>query len=94
MDNVDPLTFPHPADTAHLAGSNEVDAAIEMVRLGAARRMRLVGMADADGLAAVALARAQAAGITFRLERDRGSVILTFEEPDIAEPAPGHGSGG
>jgi hypothetical protein len=94
MDNVDPLSYPRRAEAAHLIGTMEVDAAIEMVRLGAARRMRLVGVTDPDGLAAVALARAQAAGIAFRLERDGGSVTLTFEWPEAGEAAPGPKPGG
>jgi hypothetical protein len=87
MDIADQLTHSRVANDANLAGSMEIDAAIEMVRLGAAKRMRLVAMSDPDGLAAIALARAQAAGVAFRLERDRGSVTLTFEWPESAEPA-------
>jgi hypothetical protein len=54
----------------------QVDAAVELVRRGAATRVRLVGLADADELASTALARAQAAGVSFAI--DRGSTGLTL----------------
>ena len=47
----------------------EIDAAISMVAIGIAARVRLVGLAHPGTAAAVALARSQAAGIGFELER-------------------------
>jgi hypothetical protein len=55
----------------------EIDAAIEMVACGLAVRVRLVGLNDAGTVAPIALARAQDAGIAFRV--DRGATrSLTF----------------
>ena len=47
----------------------EIDAAISMVATGIAVRVRLVGLAHPGIAAAVALARTQAAGIRFEIER-------------------------
>jgi hypothetical protein len=55
----------------------EVDTAIAMIASGAAVRVRLIGLHVPDEVAAVALARAQAAGIGFRVDR-LGSTRLTF----------------
>ena len=59
------------------ADLREVDSAIAMVTRGAALRVRLVGLHAPDAVAAVALARAQAAGVRFGLERD-STTRLTF----------------
>jgi hypothetical protein len=55
----------------------EVDAAIAMIASGAAIRVRLIGLRVPDEVAPVGLARAQAAGIGFRVDR-LGSTRLTF----------------
>jgi hypothetical protein len=55
-----------------------VDAAIELVRRRTADRVRLAGLDSAERLAPLALAKAQAAGVRFVLDRDGGSVTLTF----------------
>jgi hypothetical protein len=47
----------------------EIDVAIELVRRGQARRVRLVGLVGAERAAGPGLARAQEAGIHFALER-------------------------
>jgi hypothetical protein len=47
----------------------EIEVAIELVRRGHARRVRLVGLAAAERAAGVGLARAQEAGVCFILER-------------------------
>jgi hypothetical protein len=47
----------------------EIDVAIELVRRGQARRIRLVGLAAAEQAAGIGLARAQEAGVRFVLER-------------------------
>jgi hypothetical protein len=56
----------------------EVDVAIEMVVRGAAVRVRLVGLADPDHIAPIALARAQGAGVEFRVEHDGTATRLIF----------------
>jgi hypothetical protein len=59
----------------------QVDAAIEMVARGAAVRVRLVGLSDPDTLAPIALARAQYAGVDFRIDRG-ATATLTFGPSD------------
>jgi hypothetical protein len=56
----------------------DIDAAIELVRSGAALRVRLAGLAGAAGLASAALARAQAAGVDFAVDRHGAAMTLTF----------------
>lgn len=51
------------------ADLREVDSAIAMVARGAAVRVRLVGLHAPEEIAPIALARAQAAGIQFGLDR-------------------------
>jgi len=55
----------------------EVDGAIAMVARGIATRIRLVGMADADRVAPIALALAQRAGVAFRVDHG-DATSLTF----------------
>ena len=52
------------------ADLREVDTAIAMVARGAAVRVRLVGLHAPDDVAPIALARAQAAGVRFGLDRE------------------------
>lgn len=73
---VRPAVAPH--DTVERADLAEVEAAVALVRAGAAVRVRLVGLRDAVGVAGVAAARAQAAGLSFRLESDDPSGSLTI----------------
>jgi hypothetical protein len=55
----------------------EIDAAIAMVSLGIAATVRLVNLPEAEATAFEAAARAQAAGLAFRLQRqDAGSTTL------------------
>ena len=51
------------------ADLREVDSAIAMVIGGAAVRVRLVGLHAPDEIAPIALARAQAAGVRFGIDR-------------------------
>ena len=48
---------------------NEIEAAIELVRRGMARRVRLCGLTAGERAAGSGLARAQEAGVYFALER-------------------------
>jgi len=61
----------------------EIEAAIELVRRGQARRVRLVGLAAVEHAAGVGLARAQDAGVCFALERstERGQAISILIGP-------------
>lgn len=65
-------TDPIEIDLAH------VEAAIALVLSGGAVRVRLVGLTDPRSLAPVALARAQAAGVGFSVERDPRTWTLTI----------------
>lgn len=56
----------------------QIDAAIGLVRSGAAVRVRLVGLADAGDLASTALARAQAAEVAFAVDRGNSGLTLTI----------------
>lgn len=61
-----PVVAPRASvDEADLA---EVEVAVALVRTGGAARIRLVGLRDAAGIAGIAAARAQAAGLAFRLD--------------------------
>jgi hypothetical protein len=55
-----------------------VDAAVELVRIGSALRVRLAGLREPEALAQVALARAQAADLEFSVDRDGDAVTLTI----------------
>jgi hypothetical protein len=80
-----------PDDSATLELA-EIDAAIGMVVGGVARRICLVALAHPESIAAVALARAQAADVGFHLDRDPGGAVrLTFGPTDVAS---GLGGGG
>jgi len=69
---------PDPDDDAAARSLHEVDAAIELVVRGLAARVRLSGLADVDALLGVALARTQAAGLEFHIDRTGASPGLTI----------------
>jgi hypothetical protein len=81
MDTAGLLRLPTAEDQIE-ADLREVDVAIEMVARGAAVRVRLVGLNEADAIAPIALARAQFAGVDFRVDRDGGATRLTFGPTD------------
>jgi hypothetical protein len=68
----------HPSPDAIDLDLAEVGAAIALVGRGLATRVRLVGLTAPDLIAATALARAQAAGVGFRVERTAASTTLTI----------------
>ena len=72
-----PAVIPRPVDglTADIA---EIDAAIELVRRGAAARVRLAALRDAKAVAEIAIVHAQRAGVAFGTQRDGSSLTLTF----------------
>jgi hypothetical protein len=65
-------TDPFELDVANL------EAAIELVRTGLAKRVRLVGLADPATLAPIGLARAQAADVDFTVDRRDDALTLTI----------------
>jgi hypothetical protein len=72
-----PAVIPRP-DDALTADIAEIDAAIELVRRGAAVRVRLAGLRDARAVAPIAVVHAQRAGVAFGTQRDGWSMTLTF----------------
>lgn len=62
----------HPTDPLEIA-LVEIDVAIALVQRGQARRVRLIGLDGGERAAALGLARAQAAGVEFALERSEAS---------------------
>jgi hypothetical protein len=79
-----PLHVASAPDPLEIALS-EIDVAIELVRRGQARRIRLVGLAAGELAAGAGLARAQAAGVRFALERGEapGFAISVLVGPAI-----------
>ena len=82
MDSASVIAFPragHDDDelTVGAAALREIDAAIELVLGGAARRVRLAGLPFVEVVAGTGLARARAAGLGFRLERAEREGVAT-----------------
>ena len=78
MEPADVIVLPrHRSEPDEVELAN-IEAAIELVVRGVAQRVRLAGLAAADGLASTALARAQAADVAFAIDRDAASMTLTF----------------
>ena len=72
------LPFPFAASERLERDLEEIDAAIAMVAIGVATRVRLVGLGAAAEAAAQGLARAQLAGVAFFVDRaaDRAPAII------------------
>ena len=64
--HVHPVPASDPLDIA----LREIEAAIVLVRRGQARRVRLIGLEGGERAAGLGLARAQAAGVRFAMERE------------------------
>lgn len=85
MDRFRPGPFPLPADEAIDRAIAEIDAAIELVLTGAARKVTLAGMPGLAGAAGVGAARAQDAAVAFRVSPGRpDTVIIGPRRPLIA----------
>ena len=72
MEHVEPTPFPRALEPSEEDLDNalaEVDAAIALIRRGAAVRVRLVGFALAEAVAGLAAAHAQLAGVGFQIDR-------------------------
>ena len=72
MEHSEPTPFPRelePSDEDLDDALAEVDAAIALIRRGAAVRVRLVGFALAEAVAGLAAAHAQLAGVGFQIDR-------------------------
>ena len=72
MEHIEPIAFPRAVEPSEEDLDNalaEVDAAIALVRRGAAVRVRLIGFALAEAVAGLAAVHAQFAGVGFRIDR-------------------------
>lgn len=78
MDPADLIVLPRPRSDPDEIDLAHIDAAIELVVRGVARRVRLAGLGGAAGLAATALARAQDADVAFAVDRHGATMTLTF----------------
>ena len=75
MDRIwSPLRVAFEADPLEVALA-EIEVAIELVRRGQARRVRLVGLAGGERAAGPGLARAQTAGVRFAIERGEAPAL-------------------
>ena len=78
MEQTTVLPFPK-AWSGTDADLAEIEAGVALVSAGFATRVRLVGLADADSVAAAGLALAQASNVAFALDRSsRGTVAVTL----------------
>jgi hypothetical protein len=78
METSDPVVWLRPRTDPLDIDIAQVDAAVELVRLGAALRVRLAGLREPEALAQLALARTQAADLEFSVDRDGDAVTLTI----------------
>jgi hypothetical protein len=79
MDTSTLLPFPGAVPRNDGTALAEIDAAVAMVALGLATRVRLVGIAHIEDVAAAGLACAQASGVGFALDRSAsGAVSVTL----------------
>ena len=79
MDPTTLLPFPGASPETFDAVLAEIEAGVTLVSMGLATRVRLVGLAHVDDVAAAGLAFAQAAHVAFALERNpNGAAAVTL----------------
>jgi len=79
MDPITFLQFPGASPEDVDVDLAEIEAGVALVSLGLATRVRLVGLAHVDAVAAAGLASAQASRVAFALERSpSGAVAVTI----------------
>ena len=79
MDQSTLVPFPGAVPRTDDATLAEIEAGVTLVALGLATRVRLVGMAHLDDIAATGLALAQASRVAFALDRSTsGTVTVTL----------------
>lgn len=81
MEHIEPIAFPRALEPSEEDLDNalaEVDAAIALVRRGAAVRVRLIGFALAEAVAGLAAAHAQLAGVGFQIDRPNVGAALAI----------------
>ena len=88
VDTAHVITFPRPGSTpngdaatdvsdASIVALAEIDAAIELVALHVARRVRLTALPFAEAVGGIGLAHARAAGMAFTFERPERAGVVT-----------------
>ena len=76
------VPFPGASSEPFDADLAQIEAGVALVSMGLATRVRLVGLAHVDDIAAAGLAVAQAAHVAFALERnERGVAVITLGLP-------------
>jgi hypothetical protein len=87
VEHIEPIAFPRalePSEEDLDDALAEVDAAIALVRRGAAVRVRLIGFALAEAVAGLAAAHAQLAGVGFQIDRrDVGAALAIIVGPIV-----------
>jgi hypothetical protein len=79
MDPTTILPFPGASRETFDADLAEIEAGVTLVSMGLATRVRLVGLAHVEDVAAAGLAFAQAAHVAFALERNpNGAAAVTL----------------
>jgi hypothetical protein len=97
VDTAGVIAFPRPGTTpardadsqasdGFIAALAEIDAAIEMVALRVARRVRITALPFADEVGAVALAHARDAGMAFGFERPERAGVVTLTIGPLETP--------
>lgn len=85
MDAPAPLPFPHPSLDPIEHDLAEIEAAIDLVAGGLATRIQLIGLIRPEAIAPTGLARAQEAGVGFRLEHFAGGATAVTLGPRVQE---------
>jgi hypothetical protein len=81
VEDIEAIPFPRasePSDEELENALAEVDAAIALVRGGAAVRVRMIGFAMLDAVAGMAAAHAQLAGVGFQIDRPDVAGVLAI----------------
>jgi hypothetical protein len=79
MDQSTLLPFPGAVARNDDTALAEIEAAVALVTLGLATRVRLVGIAHIEDVSAAGLAHAQSSGVEFALDRSpSGTVAVTL----------------
>jgi hypothetical protein len=85
MDRSDPIPFPGAGQEQLERTIAEIDGAIELVVRAEARTVYLTGLPRIEQAAPLGAARAQRAGVLFRVEGDAGTPLTVIVGPRRAE---------
>jgi hypothetical protein len=85
MDRSEPIPFPGGGAEQLERTLAEIDGAIELVVRAGAHTVYLTGLPRIDQAAPLGAARAQRAGVQFRVEGDAGTTLTVIVGPRRAE---------